>query len=485
MLVIFLGVVMATILGGAAFFYYSDLIMPGVQVLDIGMGGRTTAEAAHTLQSHWQQRQIVLDAGEATWAVSPETLGITLDVEATAQRAYQQGRSLDAVERLLVGGGHILITPIWQMDPAVAEANLEELAPQLEVPPVNAGVRIVNGRIEVTPPVMGRSLDLTATVARLQHSGVQVVLDGRLELVMVPAEPAISDVSVVAEQANRLLTTALSLHAYDPIRDEAWSWTVTPEVWSSWLRLVVAPENTGQFDWSLDPDQAGAVLTTQAEALGPEWYLDLEAALAAVTAAITDQNPNVHLRVYHHEQQHVVQPGDTLSSIGRVYGIPYPWIQEANAGVESLYPGQVLTIPSPDVLLPLPVVENKRIVVSISQQKMWVYENGQLKWEWLVSTGIESSPTAPGIFQVQSHEPNAYAGNWDLWMPDFMGIYRPVPSSGFMNGFHGFPTRNGSSLLWTGDLGHPVTYGCILISSAHAAQLYDWADEGVVVEVRR
>jgi lipoprotein-anchoring transpeptidase ErfK/SrfK len=147
--------------------------------------------------------------------------------------------------------------------------------------------------------------------------------------------------------------------------------------------------------------------------------------------------------------------------------------------------GQTITIPSPDELLPLPIVENKRVVVSISDQRMWAYENGALKWEWPVSTGIDSSPTAPGIFQVQSHEPNAYASSWDLWMPNFMGIYRPVPSSDFMNGFHGFPTRNGANLLWTNSLGHKVTYGCILLSNDNAPRLYDWAEEGVVVEVQR
>src|SRR5690606_36460480 len=119
----------------------------------------------------------------------------------------------------------------------------------------------------------------------------------------------------------------------------------------------------------------------------------------------------------------------------------------------------------PDELLPLPVVRHKRIIVSISQQRMWAYENQSLRWEWPVSTGINSSPTSPGIFQIQSHESNAYAGNWDLWMPNFMGIYRPVPDVDFMNGFHGFPTRGGSTLLCTDDLGHPVTYGCILLST--------------------
>jgi lipoprotein-anchoring transpeptidase ErfK/SrfK len=65
-----------------------------------------------------------------------------------------------------------------------------------------------------------------------------------------------------------------------------------------------------------------------------------------------------------------------------------------------------------------------------------------------------------------------------------MGIYQPAPNADFMNGFHGFPTRNGSQVLWTDSLGKPVTYGCILASTDNAALLYRWAEEGVVVEIR-
>jgi lipoprotein-anchoring transpeptidase ErfK/SrfK len=130
-------------------------------------------------------------------------------------------------------------------------------------------------------------------------------------------------------------------------------------------------------------------------------------------------------------------------------------------------------------------VENKRVKISISQQRMQAYEEGQVKWDWQVSTGIASSPTSPGIFQVQSHDPNAYAGNWNLWMPWFMGIYRPVPSQDFMNGFHGFPSRDQQQLLWTRNLGHPVTYGCILLSTDNAKLLYDWAPEGTIVEIAK
>ena len=231
--------------------------------------------------------------------------------------------------------------------------------------------------------------------------------------------------------------------------------------------------------------QAQDFLTAQAQSLGDNRFVDVAGLVTAVSEAIKTQNTAVDLRIYHHAQQHVVQSGETFASIGRAYGMPYPWIQQANPGVaDGLFVGQTLTIPSPDDLLPLPAITNKRIVVSISQQRMWAYENGAILWDWPASTGIDDSPTSPGVFQIQTHETNAYAGNWDLWMPYFMGIYQPVPTSDFMNGFHGFPTRDGQNLLWTSSLGHQVTYGCILVSTENATQLYNWAEEGVIVEIQ-
>jgi lipoprotein-anchoring transpeptidase ErfK/SrfK len=64
-----------------------------------------------------------------------------------------------------------------------------------------------------------------------------------------------------------------------------------------------------------------------------------------------------------------------------------------------------------------------------------------------------------------------------------MGIYRPVPSVDFMNGFHGFPTRNRNQILWTKNLGSPITFGCIMVSNDNAKLLYDWADDGVIVDI--
>ncbi len=471
----------------AFFLYQSDLILPRVQTLGVELGGKFKAEATALLQQTWQQRTIILDAGDTTRTVTPAMLGITLDVEATVRAAHRQGRSLATLQEALEAEGPITISPVWRLDPTVAEGSLRFWAPQFDVPPVDADLRLVAGRVEATPSRAGRALDVARTVAWLEQNAAQIILleKERLPLVMVPVQPAITDLSAVVAQANQLLANPLSIHAYDPITDEKLAWTVGQDVWGTWLSLGFDPADLTQLHWELDTEKARAFLAEKATTLGPERYLPLDEAVTGVQDAIATPSWYVHLRIHHHERQHVVQLGETLSTIARDYGIPYPWIQQANPGVgDALQLGQALTVPSPDVLLPLPVVENKRIVISLSEQKMWVYENGALKWQWPVSTGIPSSPTAPGVFQVQTHEPNAYAGQWNLWMPYFMGIYQPAPAIDFMNGIHGFPTRGGSSLLWTGDLGHPVTYGCILISTDNAIALYDWAEEGIVVEVR-
>jgi len=485
---VFFLLVGAVAAGAAAYLAQRNRILPGVHTLGVRLGGQRVEEATTALARNWDSRQITIDAGEGeVYTLRPATLGITLDAEATALAAYRQGRNIPDIEAALRNAfSDTGFEPTWTFDPAAARTSLEDLSAQISVEPVNAGVRYANGRVETTPAQPGRELDVEATVSWLQQNAGLVALSGRLPLVTHTLQPSVTDSSAIAAQLNERLNQELSIHAYDPVRNDTHEAVVPPEAWTGWVTLQPDPASPGMVSWQVDQRQMEAYLDAQAAAFGPDRYLDTAATADALSRAIHAGETVTNLRIYHRDSTHIIQPGETLSSIAYDYGIPYPWIQQANPGSgDGLHPGQTITIPSPDVLLPLPVVPGKRIVVSLSQQRMWVYENGAVRWEWPVSTGIDSSPTAPGVFQVQSHEPNAYAGNWDLWMPNFMGIYRPVPTSDFMNGFHGFPTRNGANLLWTNSLGRRVTYGCILISNDNAPLLYDWAEEGVVVEVQR
>lgn len=470
------------VLGGALFFYASDWILPGTTVLGVAIGGQTRAEATAVLQEEWQHRPLFLSDGRAPHAYTSNDLGMTLDTAATVALAYQQGRTLASLERML--GGSLAVQPVWAYEPAQAEALLVAYAREVDVPPTNAGVMFVGGQPTVTPPQNGVALDVAATLSQLNQNPALVLQTGSLAVITVAVPPAVADVALVEAKIGELRQTAVSLHAFDPISNERRDLTIAPETWSQWVSLLTDENN--QLAWHVDEAALAGYLDGQLGQLDNGRFVVLTEMATAVRQALTNPNASVTARIYHPAGQHLVQSGETLSSIGYDYGIPYPWIQQANPTLgESLSVGQALNIPSPDDLIPYPIVENKRIVVSLSQQRVWVYENDTLKWEWAGSTGIDSSPTSPGVFQIQSHELEAYAGNWDLYMPYFMGIYQPVPTVDFMNGFHGFPNRDGYNLLWTGDLGHTVTYGCILVSSDNAALLYDWAEQGVIVEIRR
>lgn len=482
----------------------SDAILPGVHSLGLDLGGLTQAQATVALLDAWQSRPVILDTGaDGAWTIAPDAAGLRLDAEATATRAYAVSRSPDdleglqetlirlaalAVERLpadLQSRVPLPVPPVhevaavWRFDAPALAATLRPIASQLAVPMKDASVWIADGRVESSPAAAGRDLDLAATLAATEQNPDRLAAERRLRLIIVAAPPRVADVSASVKQAQALLSKSVAVQLYDPINDERLRWTADPKVIGGWLALQKEDRT-----WRVEREAVAAWVQSQAKALGQERTVETDKAADAIVEMVQGQRSEAKLRVTHREHIHVVSSGETITSIAIRYGIPYPWIQRANTGLaEMIYVGQRIVIPSADALLPLPVVEGKRIKVSISQQRLWAYENDALKWAWPVSTGIPSSPTSPGVFQIQSHEANAYAASWDLWMPYFMGIYRPVPDQAFMNGFHGFPTRGDRQLLWTSSLGAPVTFGCILLSTDNALTLYRWAEEGIVVEI--
>jgi lipoprotein-anchoring transpeptidase ErfK/SrfK len=461
---------------------YAGGILPGVSAGGIHLGGMSQAEAAAALQTRWQT--VTLRDGERTWAINPATLGMTLDAPATAKAAYEQGRAHfgTVIQGIL---GRVDVPPIVTVDVTAADTGLREMAAQVEQPPVNAGVRLINGQVQPTAPITGRSLDIAATLAQLQGNAGAALADGTLDLVMQPVQPAVTDATPMLEQTRQLLASPLDFRVFDPVTGDSVYWSLPPEQWAQWLTADTDASAAAGLALALNPQPVRDYLQAQADAvLDDSRYLKLDEAVADAQNAVTKGQTHAYARVYHHDAQHVVQSGETIISIAWDYGVPYLYIQQANGGIENVSAGQTITIPSPDNFMPFPVDPDKRIVVSISQQRAWIYENGGLKWEWPVSTGISSSPTWPGIYQIISHVDNAYAANWNLWMPNFMGVYQPIPGSDFTNGFHGFPTRGGSQLLWTNSLGTRVTYGCILLSNDNVQQLYPWAEEGVVVEIQ-
>lgn len=99
------------------------------------------------------------------------------------------------------------------------------------------------------------------------------------------------------------------------------------------------------------------------------------------------------------------------------------------------------------------------IQIDKSTQQMTISANGELLYTWPVSTGIARYDTPNGAFTPFRKEKEHYSREWDD---------APMPYSIFF-------TKKGHAIHGTNHrgLGHPASHGCVRLSVAHAAVLWD------------
>jgi lipoprotein-anchoring transpeptidase ErfK/SrfK len=470
---------------------YDGRIYPGVTVYGVDLSGLTLEDAAASLQATFPDPAalpLTLRDGERVWTRSWADLAIQVDRSATARLAYQVGREGtpkqqygDKLQALL--SGYHLSPVIVLPDQAQAIAALEALVSEVFVPPTNATLIIRPDGITPMPGQAGWELDAETTAAALPHS-VGVGPEGlEVEIQMRKVEPAISEAGPALAQAEALLTRPFVIVVEDILTGFGTSWTVDSETVMAWLVVEEIEDDEGaRLILGAQEGPIRATLEGLATQLPDDLDLDIERTMPEIQRAIEVGESQAAAALAHAPRIYVVRPGDTLMSIGRAHGFPVWWLIEANPDIdpEDLRPGQQITIPSIDVLFPYPLIASRRILIDISDQHLYAYEGETLIHDFLCSTGIASSPTMLGTFQILSKEENAYASSWNLWMPHFMGVYHSGPD--FTNGIHGMPSRDGQQIRWA--LGSPASYGCIVIDLDEAATLYDWADLGTLVIIQ-
>lgn len=473
---------MAGVAGTALYLRQNQIIFPGVSVGPVSLSNLPMAEAARYIDNYWNNTtHLVVVNEQYKWTVTPPMMGLWIDPLATAEQAYAVGRNSGGLEQLLqlVSGKDFDIQPVVSFIKDVARDVFSDLAAKIAIPATDATLaKNEQGQWYAVPGVSGLGLDVDATLAMIQADPQAILQAGYLQLPMVAIAPAVADLSSEVERIAAFYETPINLRAYDAITDELLTWTIPQELVAGWVKL---DDPYGEPYLEVDPQEFEHYLATWETTIGNR-EIDFKDPIENLDDRWVDgQAYTIYLR--HKPTQYTVQYGDNLISIGFKVGMPYWKVQEANPGIGiyGVYAGQVLEIPSKNEMLPYPPVLGKRVVISITEQHMWVYENFALKSEHVISTGMSDSPTLPGVFQIQTHEINAYASNWDLWMPHFMGIYEAVP--GFMNGIHGLSVLSSGARLWANVLGQPASYGCIIMDLAAGEALYNWAENGVVVEI--
>jgi len=178
---------------------------------------------------------------------------------------------------------------------------------------------------------------------------------------------------------------------------------------------------------------------------------------------------------------YTVQRGDNLSRIAARFGVTLADLLAANdiAEPNKIYSGTVLDIPpagapasglTPTGGVPTPTVtEGKQIVVVLSQQSVYAFDNGAVVSQFLVSTGLPSTPTVQGEFAIYTKIEAQLMSGPEYYLPNVQWVsyfYRDYS-------FHG--------TYWHSNFGQPMSHGCVNMRTEDAKWLYDWAPIGTAV----
>ncbi len=463
-------------------FLMAGRIFPNVYAMGISVGEMTAEEAETALRQHWDfdlQIDITVD-GEVLKKARPDELGLSIDLSSVANEARAAG----------LGGipFGINIEPQPTISHSRAQSLLLDFTEAVYVQQYEAGYRWSGGRLIAVPGRRGRHLDITESLRLLKENAATVVADKRLELQTIPLNPTVFDSSPFLGEAIIFLQDGIRVRGYDPFNDHILSFSVDKLQAADWL---AAGENglsvrENAFRQFVDGENLELVKGGR--------YIDELQAISNLQEALISGTPDIVLRLNYLPEPYSVVQGDTGFLIGRKEGIPYELIRDANPTVNwsALVVGQEIQIPSRDVLLPQDPVPHKRIIVDLQSQWLVAFENNEPLFSWGISSGRESAPTYPGIFQILTHNPKSFGSSYALcsdlgtncnqWeMFWFMGIYEVVP--GLMNGFHGAVRLPNGNLLGGGYTFEPTTFGCIMSLNSRAKELYDWAETGTVVEI--
>ena len=110
-------------------------------------------------------------------------------------------------------------------------------------------------------------------------------------------------------------------------------------------------------------------------------YLDLTEVVQSVNRALSTRSNSAQIMLRSRPILYEVNSGDTGYGIARKAGIPFFLIEQENPDIDLsiLSPGDVVTLPSRDVTLPIQVISNKRIIVDLETQTLAAYEDDELK----------------------------------------------------------------------------------------------------------
>jgi len=123
------------------------------------------------------------------------------------------------------------------------------------------------------------------------------------------------------------------------------------------------------------------------------------------------------------------------------------------------------------ILITLQSFGGKRIVVDLSKQAAYAYEDGKILFFGHISSGKPGRETPRGHFRILEKDIDHVSNLW------------PAPNGGARMPYMLRITRDGVALHLGNTPNYPASHGCIRMQDGFAQKMFFWARKGIPVDV--
>jgi len=276
--VFLLGFAMVAMVAGYQFMTQDQIYAGITPIYGVDLTGMTKPEAISALNeqsAYGANATFTLTYADQSWEFTGEEMGISFDVEATVNRAYEIGREGNFAENLFeqwrVWRDGRPVSPVITYDRNQAQSQISLLADSYINQAVQDATLVVsNGTVETTGSQAGRSVDVTATLTALEQNIFAMNTTSTIPLTVVESNPTITDASVAAEMATLALNPeGITFQIRPEDGADAGPWTALPESIENMLRVerVDNGDGSASYDVYVINDQAREFLNDLQEEL--------------------------------------------------------------------------------------------------------------------------------------------------------------------------------------------------------------------------
>ncbi len=189
---------------------------------------------------------------------------------------------------------------------------------------------------------------------------------------------------------------------------------------------------------------------------------------------------------------YVVQRGDGLANIARRFGLNWTELAQANnlSNPNQIFAGQTLIIPVASTVSDLGIVDSavpvaamdvpqptlgagRQVVVDLSDQMLYAFQDGVMVRMVLVSTGLPGSPTVLGDYTVYAKYASQTMSGPGYYLPGVPWI---------MYFYQGYALHG---TYWHNNFGNPMSHGCVNMPTPESEWFFNnFVDIGTPVHVQ-